>query len=868
MDYLVKVFRKNLRDTYITSRGIPEDSEWPPSTNRIAVAVEIVHHNRKARGKELQENTCQGDAFHTAGVTKNIADIFTPDPTVKSNIPPRTILIEGAPGIGKTVLAKETAYKWAIGKILDKKNFFLLVYMRDDYIQSIMSLTDLLNMYANQDKEMVNLVNQHINRNGGEDVAFLLDGLDECPVDLKEIPLLYRLIRGIILPKAMVVATSRPTTSTSLFARKVEILGFAEEQQKEYIKSLDKKSKTKLLEYLDLHPIISSICHIPLCLSILAYLFEEGSLPKTLTEMNKLFIIHTVCHYMSKKGEKCFGDLTEITDFPEAVYAIIHKLSLLAYIGLQRNKLVFTSSDVKKVCPEIFEMSNGYGLLQGVKHYPLRKCAAGHTTSFNFLHLTIQEYLAAHFVSSLPREKQVKEIETFWKEHLTFMWMMFVGIAGIRCTAFQQFLSKQQELASGDTVMNRRKSLHLFQCILEGDSFDVTLPDVISGLFTDNHITLQGLTLLPYHVLSLTTFIAKSPPKWKSINLESCHMGDRGMLILRQFLCRKRYKAKTSMIEKINIFGNDLTSIHDSYCYIIQKGHFKKFNMTKHKLSDQFVTKVASAVSENSTIRTLDISSNKFVVDGIAAIVACLKTNITLESLDLSDNNIDRSGAELIADALCNNIVLKDLKMSRNDLHNDGAAVIFRGLMHNTKLKELDLSWNCISSKGACKIVESKLALFPSSNLEVLNLSHNGLGDSGAQALSDMLKEKSSLKLLDISSIGLSDVGADFVCDSLMHNSTLQHLNMSGNNITSADKIICLLEMNQCICFLDLRQFHHVDPFSFNLTIINALYQNNILTWLGLPKCTKFSQLNEIVTEVNEHRKKHRVSSIKVEYYN
>jgi len=158
----------------------------------------------------------------------------------------------------------------------------------------------------------------------------------------------------------------------------------------------------------------------------------------------------------------------------------------------------------------------------------------------------------------------------FWKENLAFMWMMFIGIIGMQSTAFQQFLSKQQELASGGTIMDRKKSLHLFQCILVGDSFDIALPDVISGLFTGDCINLQGLTLLPYHILSLTSFIAKSPSKWKSINLENCHMGDRGMLILRQFLCRNCYKSKTSTIEQINLFGNDLTSIHDAYHDIIK----------------------------------------------------------------------------------------------------------------------------------------------------------------------------------------------------------------------------------------------------------------------------------------------------------
>ena len=826
------------------------------------------------------------DSSNNSRITKDISDIFSADST---GVPPRTILIEGVPGIGKTVLAEEAAYKWANGELFKNKKFFLLFYMRDEYIQSVESLSDLLNKYANQDKEMVDQINRHINRNGGEDVVFLLDGFDECP---KKIPFLYDLIRGENLPKAMVIVTSRPTASASLFVKKVEILGFAEEQRNQYIEmSLsNKKSKSILLDYLNNNPIINSICYIPLCLAILMYLFKERSLPRTLTEMNKLFIIHTVCHHMGKKGDPLSGGLSDIRDLPETVFAIIHKLSQLAYFGLQQNKLVFTKAEVKKICPEIVsskEASNGYGLLPSVKHRP-QSGAAGHTISFNFLHLTIQEYLAAYFLSNLPTDQQLIEIKEFWKDHLSFMWMIYVGISGVQSAVFQQFLSKQQDLVSGGTVLDRKKGLHLFQCILEGSGSDITLPDVLSGLFTDDRIDLHGLTLLPYHVLSLTTFMAKSPSKWKSINLENCHMGDRGMSILKRFLCNKRYKLKTSAIEQLNVFGNDLTSIHDAYCKIIERGYFQRFKLSKRKLSDQFVKKVASAVAKSSTIRALDISSNRFGVDGIAAIVVCLTTNITLESLNISDNSIGHRGADLIARALSSKTVLKELNLSRSDLRDDGAAVIIKNL-GNTNLKVLDLSWNSISGKGASEIANS-LSVKEGENiptegaagidykkgepdsqasaiLEELNLSHNKLGNAGAECLSSMLKINSSLKVLDISSIGLTDEGVAFICDSLMFNATLQHLKMSGNYVTSTSRIAGVLEINRYLITLNLQQYP-AKPFSFYSTILDALHRNNVLSWLGLPKCTEQSQLGEAIVEINKSRGRQNIHAITVEYYN
>jgi len=133
-------------------------------------------------------------------------------------------------------------------------------------------------------------------------------------------------------------------------------------------------------------------------------------------------------------------------------------------------------------------------------------------------------------------------VKTFWRDDLAFMWMMHVGLSGVCSATFQQFL---QEFATGGVVMDRKNCLHLFQCLFEGDRSDVKIPDVISGLFSDGCINLQGLELRPYHVLSLTTFMAKSSCTYKSINLENCHMGDTGMTILKRFLSNKHYRAKT-----------------------------------------------------------------------------------------------------------------------------------------------------------------------------------------------------------------------------------------------------------------------------------------------------------------------------------
>ena len=96
------------------------------------------------------------------------------------------------------------------------------------------------------------------------------------------------------------------------------------------------------------------------------------------------------------------------------------------------------------MCPDINDTPgaiNGFGLLQTVQHYPQE--GAGETASFNFLHYTMQEFLAAFHVSTLSDEEQSSLMEeTFWSERFNFMWMMYVGIVGTQSKLFNDFISQ------------------------------------------------------------------------------------------------------------------------------------------------------------------------------------------------------------------------------------------------------------------------------------------------------------------------------------------------------------------------------------------------------------------------------------------
>ena len=74
-------------------------------------------------------------------------------------------------------------------------------------------------------------------------VGIVMDGFDEYPIKLRKKSFIADLTKGKVFHSSIVVLTSRPTATISLHGkvdRRVEILGFAQEERDKYIsESLD-----------------------------------------------------------------------------------------------------------------------------------------------------------------------------------------------------------------------------------------------------------------------------------------------------------------------------------------------------------------------------------------------------------------------------------------------------------------------------------------------------------------------------------------------------------------------------------------------------------------------------------------------------
>ena len=386
------------------------------------------------------------------------------------------------------MLAKEIAYRWANKEILLHIELILLllhielillVYLRDPRFQVIKSVKQLLQLYLSTNNITENVAG-YLRKCRGNGVAFVLDGFDEYPVSLQCHSFIMDIINCKILPKAMMVVTSRPNTTLHLHHtvdRQVDILGFAKEEQEQcIIQSLKNypERKVELCEYLKRQPTINNFCYVPLHLVILLYIVKvKGILFETLTEINELLIVHIICHYLEHSGCSLAVGINKLSELPTLVFNAVFKLSQIAFYGLQENKSMFTHDEIRKFHYDINDTPgavDGFGLLLAVQHYSHKK--AGMTISFSYLHYAMQEFLAAFHVSTLSDEEQSSLMkQTFWTENFSGMWMMYVGIVGVNSSPLATFVSNgevQNGIKISDDILNdKRKCQHLSKCYAE-----------------------------------------------------------------------------------------------------------------------------------------------------------------------------------------------------------------------------------------------------------------------------------------------------------------------------------------------------------------------------------------------------------------
>ena len=474
----------------------------------------------------------------------------------------KIILLEGAPGSGKSTLALHICQEWADGKLFQEYNVVVLVRLRDPLIKVAKSIEDIL---PRRNSTMALEVGADIMATDGERTLWVLDGWDELPSDLPSESIIHKLIQPTKyqespLLKSSVIVTSRPSSSAELhplMSSRVEVLGFTPHELEQYFREClngDSGAVQTLLERIRENPIVEGSCYLPLNAAIVAHVFISGdhSIPTSNHEIFTAVVESSLKRYLQDKLGKTTSvrDITSPDTLPSEVRDHFNHLCTLAFKGIVSNKVTFSEVDLTalSISKDISEV----GLLRSVPSI----ISGGHQIYFCFLHLSIQELLAAVHISHMTPKQQISFFENvFGTPRFSAVFQFYAGITKLRTnrpwlSKLPRFLcpvpASVYDLVRKVVKKESSKSLlvSLFHCLYEAE--DNSLCVFVAELFTDflscdHTLYLNGTTLSPLDCLSLGYFLSVVSATVSGgfrVKLWDCSIGDQGYKFLIRGLCK------------------------------------------------------------------------------------------------------------------------------------------------------------------------------------------------------------------------------------------------------------------------------------------------------------------------------------------
>ncbi|XP_058260305.1 uncharacterized protein LOC131362393 isoform X3 [Hemibagrus wyckioides] len=757
-------------------------------------------------------------------LTKTSSEQDKPIRTVLTKIsseqdkPIRTVLTKGVAGIGKTVSVQKFILDWSEGKtnqdvhLIFPLPFRELNLMKDQKL----SLMELLRVFFKETKEteMSRL----------EKVLFIFDGLDECrfPLDFQNTErvcdvtesasvqeLLINLIKGNLLPSALIWITSRPAAADQIPSecvhRVTEVRGFNDPQKEEYFRKRirDQSLANNIITHLKSLRSLYIMCHIPVFCWISATVLERmlgeaetGEIPKTLTEMYTHFLIIQTNIIRGKYSQK-----------QESDEEMLLKLGQLAFQQLKKGNLIFYEEDLRECGIDVREAA----VYSGVCTQIFREEFGLHQSKvYCFVHLTIQEHLAALYVhmtfmkensNVLNQSPKMSSVRNMYSVPKRFSEQRIknITISGVHKSAVEQALKSQTG------------HLDLFLRFLLGLSLESNqklLHTLITQTGSSSHSKEETVQYIKQK-------ISKDLPPEKSINLFHClnELGDNSLVEEIQRYLKSGKQSELSSSQWSTLGFVLLTSAQD----------LEEFDLNKYfspeKITDLVLLKMMPVIAAS---RKAIIRCNKIQNRGVESLASVLRSetsnlkelHLIVDTLDLSWNNLGDSGVKRLCAVLENpQCKVKKLRLWKGGVSDEGCSALTSALRSNpSHLRELNLSWNNLGDSGVkslsallenplckletlrlcgcdlsdedCSALTSALRSNPS-HLRDLNLSGNNLGDSGVKSLSALLENPlCKLETLRLWDCDFSDEGCAALTSALRSNpSHLRYLYLSDNNL-------------------------------------------------------------------------------------
>ena len=685
------------------------------------------------------------------------------------------VLVVGRPGSGKTTLVHRVSQDWARGLMLGLVKALLLIYLRGFHSNPGVCLKSLLKCYFKNEVD-VEAVCQYIEEHQGLGVCFILDGLDEYQPEIDEaVPnFVFQLIRGDVLPRAVVIVASRPAAVamyTKVVRRHVEVLGFFKQQVEEYINSYEFNSNLKLStlkKYLEHHPNVHHMCYLPIQSAMICFLFDvcEDTLPNTETGIYTEFTKQTVLRALYRRPASRHKIILSLEHLDKKEKDIVFQICKLAFEMTRSSKQVIQQEEVKAIL-KADTIDESLGLIT----VDWKATVCGFQNLYSFCHLTFQEFLTAYHISRLEVQEQLAIIQSCGPmKHMYMVFKFYCGLVKFEedCGRFKELL----EVAKFET-------LHKFYCCFESQQpatcdfvTDRGMIAVDKSFRTPSDYTCLGYVVVNAKkntvrmmeferraslneecveaFIKATNWTRRTASPVELLSFKDGECLEQQVKLVRAcpsllvvqwngpggMVIDCRSVVSHPSLEIVRITG--WSDIVITSCFKKEMEGFKQIFPTVRNIG--VWGDIASAMQKHSNpplcpfhfVYCEPISS--FSNGDIH------RAKVLTISYDMiSTHKCHHIGNEYHYKCLCTHLYIFNC-----NINNTTAVLLTEGLKYNIGLKVLKLVANSIGDEGAVAIADSIKCY---SSLHWLDLSLNRIGDEGAEALVSSLDSRSNFKL-------------------------------------------------------------------------------------------------------------------------